>query len=329
MKYDISIIIPVYNVEKYIEKCLESVMNQTYTKGVECILVDDCSQDDSIKIAHKIISQSKSEIYFTILHLSENKGQSAARNEGLKVAKGEWIFFIDSDDWISSDCLESILGTLSKYPDSEIVFSSSRSEYEWVDRESLINRDDIPDYTEDRLWIMDALLSRPVKLPIAIWNNLYSKKFINDYHLSFLEGFVREDEIWSFHYSKYVKRVAFNKRTTYHYRINPDSTINTSKQYSSASFSLDIVAHYLENVTSFGKDIQLKLISRMLLDAYMRLHHDSQMLEKCKALSKRLFGESGLKRRLGCLLMIYVPHWLFCKKPIYIPTRKYLFGINN
>lgn len=324
-----SIIIPVYNVENYIEQCIKSIICQTYTKGVECIIVDDCSKDGSIKIAEHIISSNNTDVFFRIVHHENNKGLSAARNTGIKYAKGEWIFFLDSDDWISEDCIESLHQVVLKYPQCDIVMSSTESENEWVKSEALVGRNDIPDYTEDRRWIMEGLLSRPVLFSLSAWNKLYSRQFIRKYKLSFLEGFTREDEIWSFHYSKYVSSVAFNKRNTYHYRVNPHGIVNTSKQYSSASFSLDIVSHYLDNVTSFGKDIQLRLISRMLLDAYMRLHYDSQMLKKCKALSKRLYSKSGLKRRLGCILMMYVPHWLFCKKPIYIPTRKYLLEIYN
>lgn len=325
----ISVIIPVFNVEQYIEECLNSVITQTYTKNVECILVDDCGQDNSIAIAESFIAHNKTDVVFRIIRHPHNKGLSAARNTGIVHAHGDWLFFLDSDDWLLPDCLLSIVSTAEKFPGSEIVISSTISENEWVARESLVGDESIPDYTEDRLWIMNALLSRPVKIPISAWNKLYLKQFVINNNLSFLEGYTREDEIWSFHYSKCVKRVAFNKQGTYYYRVNPNGIVNTSKQYKSISFSLDVVSHYLDNVTSFGKDIQLRLISRMLLDAYMRLHHDSQMLKKCKALSKQLYGKSGLKRKLGCVLMIYVPHWLFCKKPIYIPTRKYLLGINN
>ena len=94
----ISIIIPVYNVEKYIEACLHSVMAQTYTGPMECILVDDCGQDNSIGVAEKMISDYQGTIHFRILHHDHNRGQSAARNTGMDAATGEYIFFSDSDD---------------------------------------------------------------------------------------------------------------------------------------------------------------------------------------------------------------------------------------
>ena len=327
--YSLSIIIPVFNVEQYIEECLHSVISQTFISSVECILVDDCTPDNSIVIAEEIIANYTGVIQFSIIRHRKNKGLSAARNTGIKAAKGKWLFFLDSDDWILPNCFQTMMDTLQKYPTSEIIISSTESENRWVKSESLLERTDIPDYTEDQLWIMKGLLSRPVLFPLSAWNKLYSRDFIVKNHLSFLEGFIREDEIWSFHYSKFVRRVAFNKHNTYHYRLNPNGIVNTNQQYASTAFSLDMISHYLDNITPLGKEIQLRLISRMLIDAYMQLYNNKVFLTKCKSLFLRLLKESPIQRKVGCAIFLYMPHCLLCKRPVYFPTRRLLFGLNK
>ena len=104
----ISVIIPVYNCEKFIEKCLQSLVNQTLT-DIEIILVNDGSTDNSQKIIEKF-----SDTRIKLIN-KKNGGQSSARNVGLDVANGEYIGFIDSDDWVDSDFFEKLYNTAKKY----------------------------------------------------------------------------------------------------------------------------------------------------------------------------------------------------------------------
>lgn len=112
---DISVIVPIYNVENYILECLQSVAAQTKTKNVECILVDDCGTDNSVKVAEQFISAYKGDISFALFHHSENKGLSAARNTGIKNARGKYLFFLDSDDTIKPYCLDELFALAEKY----------------------------------------------------------------------------------------------------------------------------------------------------------------------------------------------------------------------
>ena len=100
---EISIIVPVYKVEKYLRRCIDSIAAQTFTDW-ECILVDDGSPDDSGTICDEYAENDKR---FRVFH-QENAGVSAARNKGLDEAKGEWICFVDSDDWIEKEMLEKM-----------------------------------------------------------------------------------------------------------------------------------------------------------------------------------------------------------------------------
>ena len=110
----VSIIIPVYKVEEYIEDCILSVMSQTFLGGLECIIVDDCTPDNSIALIQKLIKDYKGNIQFKIVHHKENKGLSSARNTGLKYAKGEYVYFLDSDDELYPTCIQDLALPLSK-----------------------------------------------------------------------------------------------------------------------------------------------------------------------------------------------------------------------
>ena len=102
---NISVIIPVYNVEKYVERCILSIMSQTYTESVECIVVNDCTPDNSMKIVEKMVSDYKGQIQFKLLYHEHNRGVAAVRNTGLDAASGDYIIQIDSDDYCEPDML--------------------------------------------------------------------------------------------------------------------------------------------------------------------------------------------------------------------------------
>ena len=117
---EVSIIIPIYNVEKYVAECLNSVISQTYDHSkIGCIIVNDCTTDDSIDIVYKIIKKYDGGMSFIICRHEHNEGLSSARNTGIEVAKGNYIFFIDSDDYIYPNSLELLLNAskIYGYPD--------------------------------------------------------------------------------------------------------------------------------------------------------------------------------------------------------------------
>lgn len=118
----VSIIIPVYRVSPYIERCLLSVINQTYKGPVECIIVDDKSPDDSIQKATRMISNYSGHIKFTILTHDENLGLSEARNSALRVATGDYVFFLDSDDEMSIYALELLTNKADSHPGIDVVY---------------------------------------------------------------------------------------------------------------------------------------------------------------------------------------------------------------
>ena len=111
MNIKVSVIIPVYNVEQYLRQCLDSVINQTF-KDIEIIIVNDCSPDNSLQII-KQYQQKDSRI--VLVDLPENTGVGNARNEGIKLAKGKYITFIDPDDWAAKNFIDVLYNSIEKY----------------------------------------------------------------------------------------------------------------------------------------------------------------------------------------------------------------------
>ena len=115
---NVSIIIPVYNVEQYIESCLYSVINQTYKGTLECIIVNDCTPDQSMEVVNRLLSVYQGNILFKIINHQENKGLSAARNSGVKIAKGDYLYFLDSDDILVENAIKLLSNlSLQSFPD--------------------------------------------------------------------------------------------------------------------------------------------------------------------------------------------------------------------
>ena len=241
----VSIIIPVYNVAPYIKRCLHSVVNQTYT-DLECILVDDCGSDNSINLAQDFINEYKGNTSFTILHHERNKGQAAARNTGLKFAKGEYVYFLDSDDAITPSCIEELISLAMKYPDADFIQGNlldeagNTSKYGW--------KSTLPEYCNTHDELEHYILSVVV---FSACNKVIKTSFLKEHNLYFPEGIIHEDLYWTFFIAKHAKAVGFVNQGTYIYYINDNSTMTSishqarirrysSRLYASEAFCADL-----------------------------------------------------------------------------------------
>lgn len=223
----ISIIVPVYNVQEYVIECLESIAAQTYTTGVECILVDDCGTDNSMKAVHDFLDKYQGEIDFRIARHEHNRGLSAARNTGIMNAKGKYLLFVDSDDTISANCLEYLMQVARCYPDAQMIAAGAKTSK----RKSYTMEKPFPDYANNPKWIATMMLSRGGRhgIPVMAWNRFVSKDFLLQHQLFFREGAVHEDEMWNFMLAQHITRIAFCKHDTYFYRIRPQSIMTAFK----------------------------------------------------------------------------------------------------
>ncbi len=216
----ISIIIPVFKVEKYLDKCVQSVIDQTY-RDLDIILVDDGSPDGCPRMCDE---WAKKDSRIRVVH-QENRGLSGARNTGIREAQGEWLYFLDSDDWIVPECIELMMECVNNHPDVELVqggvLSNDDGYANWL---SIENKQSVPDYSNNRDWINLMLLRQEI-LVVTAWNKLIRRDIILDNDLFFEEGAFNEDEMWSFLLSKFIKVVAICKKNTYYYNIREGSII--------------------------------------------------------------------------------------------------------
>lgn len=185
----LSIIIPVYNVEKYIHKCLESVLNQN-TEDYEVILVDDGSPDNCPKICDEYARRYDN---ISVIH-QENAGLSQARNAGIEAAKGDYIVFLDSDDWIVDGCLNIFISVADEYK-PDIIVGKART----IDDSGNIK--DKKQYNLAKgLYSIDEyleLLKLKRNYIACAPFNIYNRIFLNDHHLRFMPGVLHEDELWT------------------------------------------------------------------------------------------------------------------------------------
>ena len=210
----VSIIIPVYNVEPYIEDCLQSVMRQTYRGEMECILVDDCGTDNSMEIVQQLVAAYKGPVVFKIVHHDHNRGLSAARNTGIDVSSGEYVFFLDSDDWISDDCIERLTQPLDLEQYDFVV-----GHYERDGKDSFVTCPE-GEYYKNRLKTRDNS-----GLPVSACNKLFRKSFLLDRHLLFEVGKVFEDSIFTFDLACVERKYYIIDSITYYYRRRENSII--------------------------------------------------------------------------------------------------------
>ena len=289
----ISIIIPIYNVEPYIEECLLSVGNQTMTDGVECILVDDCGSDNSVSIAESFVKSYKGNIKFSIIHHDNNRGLSAARNTGIKAAKGEYLYFLDSDDTITPDCIEIMYGYIQKYGKVDLVQGSFYKSEEEKKTESKYK---FPVYSQDRKQIKHFLLTYAGDI-VAAQSRLVKREFIISNNIFFKEGIIHEDNYWTFFLVKHINSVAYCSKRTYYHRYNPTSiTENVNIKKETLAYK-SIITDLSANIDNFlpgrQKEFILANIQTMLYKKYYNSDEEKNELINL-FLSKNSYIESIL-----------------------------------
>lgn len=221
----VSIIIPIYNAAKYLVRCLDSVMCQTY-QDIECILVEDCGTDNSLEIAKNYIKEHQGRLEFKLICHERNRGAAASRNTGMYAATGDYIFFLDSDDTIVNDCIETLLFLFHKYPNVDFAQGNALAENGEISPYGYSQL--MPDYSSDKEELYKILLS---EITTAPWNRLVKKSFIFDYHLFFPEGYFTEDMFWIYFIAKHVKAVAFTNKGLYTYYINEGSMMTSPQNH--------------------------------------------------------------------------------------------------
>ena len=221
MAINVSIIIPVYKVSAYIADCLRSVCEQTYS-CLEVILVNDATPDDSMEQAAPWIEKLREKYEVKVVDHPVNKGLSAARNTGIKASTTDWIYFLDSDDELTPQCIEWMVEQVKLHPSVDFVIGGvkvvgSDWKYPLTCRSYINNNDDIlRDYVSGKWYVMAV-------------NHLYNKRYIKENNLFFKDGLLHEDELFSFKVATTAQSMTTVYEETYVYKIRSGSITSQRK----------------------------------------------------------------------------------------------------
>ena len=226
----VSVIVPFYNVERYIEKCIETLVNQTL-KDIEIILVNDGSTDRSIDIVKKFIKEYPEKIVYLE---KENGGLSDARNYAIPYAKGEYIAFLDSDDYVEKDMYEKMY-EIAKKEKSDMV----ECDFYWEYSEK--RKEDIGKAYQGKKEMLE-------KIRVVAWNKLIKREILEKSQVQFPKGFRYEDVEFTYKLIPYIAKVSFLRKPCIHYIQRQGSISNTQNQRTREIFDV------LEHVINYYKE---------------------------------------------------------------------------
>lgn len=258
----VSVIVPVYNVEKYLEKCLKSVVNQTL-EDIEIILVNDGSTDGSMKIVNKYVKKYPKKIK---LLEQENQGVSDARNNGVKLATSKYIMFVDNDDFINKDMVEKMYNKISA-EQADIVICGNNV----VDEKG-----NLVDKTYPWKYQNSKFNEQFVFSNMCVWNKIYTKDLIIKNNLKFRSRVWYEDLDYSFKAVAVAKKVCFLEENLYNYLLRNTSIMhnNNIKKNSDLFLTFDEIIDYTKKKKIFEKykdEIEFLCIQHMYLSAIVRV----------------------------------------------------------
>lgn len=236
MERKISIIIPVYNVEKYIKICIESVINQTY-KNLEILVINDGTKDKSFEIIESYLGDKR----IKVINREKNSGIAVTRNIGISQATGEYIFFIDADDYLEINAIENLIEALN----DEDIIGGNFFYYDEIKKnktENIIKNDENSLMDSKKYFFNQAS-------EIVVWNKLYRRSFLIENNLKFTEGIIHEDEEFSFNCYISSSKVKYIDKITYNYRINRENSImDNIRKKQNVEYSIKSLEKILENL---------------------------------------------------------------------------------
>lgn len=300
----VSIIIPAYNCERYISQCLDSLLNQNIS-SIEIIVVDDGSNDGTARI---LDDYSNSEERLRVFHV-QNGGPSRARNIGLSHAMGEWILFVDADDWVDTDILLEL--DIEENP-ADITFFGFKKCFEDGSIEKCIPLN--VDYTEDKAKIqarLKELFDSKIEYFGYSMNKIFKRSIIEKYKVRFVENLCnREDEIFTLSYCRYISNCRIVSFAPYNYRIlNSSLSHNLTIRYRNYRMLIETELEILQSydmsefkavvlgrifkyyISSIIECIQMNMIEqkKVIVDAISYYHANRKYIEAPKW-QKLVFG---------------------------------------
>ena len=247
----ISIIVPVFNVEKYLSKCIESLVKQTY-KNIEILLINDGSQDNSLNICKEWEKKDGRIKVFS----QRNQGLSEARNTGIKNAKGNYICFVDSDDLVLSDFIEILYYLIKKYGCEIAQVNFIEKTDDEIEKKINIEKQIFNEKILSSRDMIKGLTTNDHKKNVIVWNKIYKKELFEN--LSFKNGKIYEDEFFTWKVFMKCKKIAVSDKILYVYRIRKNSIMNLQRKKISIK-NLDYLEALEERMETFKniRDMEL------------------------------------------------------------------------
>ena len=261
---DISIIVPIYNVEKYLRECIDGLLEQTF-KNYELILINDGSTDDSANICNKY---KKIDSRIKVIH-QRNQGVSAARNAGLDSATGKYIYFCDADDYMSMDLLKENFESAEKYEANMVIFG-----YNSVENNSIIQTHNVANsaFYEAKYDFRNHYIELHQNyLTYTLWNKLYKRDYIVENQINF-DGELRigEDAVFNYNLYENIDRVYINSNCYYNYRMFRENSALNIESYDNYHMRVKEVTKLEELFIKWGLNKERENL--ILLEKYQNIN---------------------------------------------------------
>lgn len=270
----VSIIIPCYNVEIYVEECINSVIAQDY-ENWECIIINDGSMDGTLEIIRRLESK---EIRISVL-TQDNMGLSATRNKGIDHAKGEFLFFLDSDDVLSIHAISTLIAS---FQNNDIITGLTTavafSNGEVIKGSQLLHpKEDSITFQNNNFEVLVRAMETGLT-PVA-QNRLYRRDFIIENELYFKSGILHEDELWFFETMLFAKNIKFINVETYFYRIDNQNSITKNVGDRNLESYLEVMEQIINKYSNHNN---FKLISNWYAVYIKKIFLDFAIRERSK-----------------------------------------------
>jgi glycosyltransferase involved in cell wall biosynthesis len=319
----ISVILPCYNVT-YLFKALESVFTQSYPNW-ECLLIDDGSTDNTANIATEWVNKDTRFKY----HYQDNQGLSGARNSGLSMAKGKFVYFFDPDDLIDAFTLESLIALADK--DIDIVFGKN-AVTKGQSKDIIEHMMHSPKPLKKHYNTSKSLLKLVIEEPLicVAWNRLYRKSFLEQNKLVFKKGILHEDELWFFETLFHSNAIILNDKVTYYYNVanvnsitnnfyekNLESYLTIAKQVYNNYYLKERNKPHLETVAVYLTYLKIKTINH----CYKKLSKSNR--QKVAPSIKTVFKNTPVYRKKRVLSnKLEKLHYIFNLTEVLSPTEQ-------
>ena len=280
-----SIIIPVYNTEKYLKKCIKSVLDQKHNK-TEIILIEDCSTDSSLKVCNSF----KNNPSINIVRHKKNLGVSITRNDGILAAKGEYILFLDSDDWLYPGCLRNIEKIIIKNPKTEVIIGRYNSDGFPFNNKILFKNGNSKTFVANKFF---SHINQLNFRPMIIWHYIVKKSLINNKKLYFVDVKNGEDEEFGARLLCSMKLLSLCEKNYYWHKKRKQGALRYSRDPKSTESYLKILVEYYKFIskTTLSSDKQ-KFINECIRFAYgefsarITLHSKTEIKKLSSMLNK-------------------------------------------